>query len=414
MWAGFAPSPEGIRKAMPLLDQALTAPIKGYAWLPDLRRRTHGRPVPIRLLGLPAVALGGPAAAQFFYEKGNFERHGAIPGPVLDTLFGRGAVHTLDGQAHEARKALFVALLMQDGVDILAKMVGEAFDEAADGWRGGPPVSLFDATAEVIATTVARWVGVPENESDRIAQARDMIAMVDGSVALGPRHARARLARRRQERRLAELIEAVRREEPLPSALSAIAHHTADGCLLDARTAAVELLNIIRPATAVTWFVAFAAHALERWPGNRARLTDDDFALAFVHELRRFYPFVPFLAARAARDLHIQRVDIRRGALTLLDVYGQHHDARVWPEPYEFRPERFLRRQIGEFELIPQGGGDPRTGHRCPGENITVALLGELVQRLGRLEYYLPAQDLSIDLGRVPARVRSGPLIVVG
>ncbi|MGX6602294.1 hypothetical protein ACWKSP_09200 [Micromonosporaceae bacterium Da 78-11] len=76
-------------------------------------------------------------------------------------------------------------------------------------------------------------------------------------------------------------------------------------------------------------------------------------------------------------------------------------------------PERFLGREVGEFELIPQGGGDPRTGHRCPGEQITVALLGTLVQRLARLEHYLPPQDTSIDLSRIPARPRSGIRLIV-
>ncbi|GAA2630435.1 cytochrome P450 [Paractinoplanes durhamensis] len=394
------------------LDQTLAIPIKGYAWLPDLRRRTHGQPTPMRVLGRPAVAIGGPAAARFFYADGNIERHDAIPG--LDTLFGRGAVHTLDGRAHELRKALFVALLAGDGVETLAKQVGGAFDEAADEWRGGPSFSLFDEVARVIAVAVGRWVGVPQNERDRNALARDMVAMVDGFAAAGPRQARARLARRRRERRWARLIADVRREEPGPTALSAIAHHTADGYLLDARTAAVELINIVRPATAVTYLVSFAAHAMERWPRVRARLASDDrYALAFVHEVRRFYPFVPFIGGRAARDLHFQRTDIRPGTLVLLDVYGQHHDPRVWPEPYEFRPERFLDRPVGEFELIPQGGGDPRAGHRCPGEQITVALLGTIAQRLARLEHYLPPQDLSISLGRIPARVTDGPRIVV-
>ena len=400
--------------AMDRLDQSLALWIKGYAWLPDLRRRHHGQPVPTRLLGRPAVAIGGPAAAQFFYAKGNIERRDAIPGPLLDTLFGRGAVHTLDGRAHELRKALFVALLMGDGVDTLAKMVGVAFDEAADRWRGAGEISLFDETALVIADAVAQWCGVPEERSDRTALALDLLAMIDGFGTLGPRHVWARLARRRRERRLAQLIEQVRGEDPTPSALSAIAHHTADGYLLDAHTAAVELLNIIRPATAVTWLVAFAAHAMERWPETRAKIAESDrYTAAFVHEVRRFYPFTPFLGGRAARDLFFQRTDLPQGTTVLLDVYGQHHDPRVWPEPYAFRPERFLDRPIGEYELIPQGGGDPRTGHRCPGEQITIAVLGTLAQRLARLDYYLPPQNLTIDLARVPARVGGGPRIVV-
>ena len=400
--------------AMDRLDQSLAIAIKGYAWLPDLRRRHQGRPVALRLLGRRAIAIGGPAAARFFYDAANVERHDAIPGPVLDTLFGRGAVHTLDGRQHDLRKALFTALLMGDGVESLAKLVGVSFDEAADRWRGAGEISLFDETAVVISDAVTLWCGVRENERDRNALARDMVAMIDGFATAGPRHARARLARRRREHRLAELMEEVRREDPSPCALSAIAHHTADGYLLDARTAAVELINIIRPATAMTWLVAFAAHAMERHPAARAKIADsDEYAAAFVHEVRRFYPFAPFLAGRAARDLYFQRTDIPRGTQLLLDVYGQHHDPRVWPAPYEFRPERFLRRPIGEFELIAQGGGDPRTGHRCPGEQITIAVLGTLVQRLARLEYYLPPQDLSIDITRIPARVRGGPRIVV-
>ncbi|MEU4239891.1 cytochrome P450 [Actinoplanes sp. NPDC026619] len=401
--------------ATAVLDQTLALAIKGYAWLPDLRRRTHGGPAPIRLLGKPAVAIGGPAAAQFFYAAGNVERHGAIPGMVLDTLFGRGAVHTLDGRAHELRKALFVGLLMGDGPDTLAKHVGEAFDQAADRWRGGPSIDLFDATARVITEAVGRWVGVHLNERERDALARDLLAMVDGFATAGPRQARARLARRRWERRFAQVIEEVRRDEPGPGALSTIAHHTADGYLMDARTAAVEVLNIIRPAAAVTYLVAFAAHAMERRPRIRARVADDDrYAVAVAHEVRRFYPFVPFLGGKAARDLYFQRTPIPQGTTVLLDVYGQHHDPRVWPEPYLFLPERFVDRPIGEFELIPQGGGNPRTGHRCPGEEITVAVLATIAQRLARLTCYLPPQDLSIDLSRIPARVAGGPRIVVG
>ena len=266
----------------------------------------------------------------------------------------------------------------------------------------------------MLASAVTRWTGVP-NERDIPGLAADLLAMVDGFATGGPRHVRALRARRRREQRLAKAIEEVRRAEPADTAVSRIAHHLADGYLLDPRVAAVEVLNIIRPATAVAWLMAFAGHALDRWPVNRAALRsgDDDFTTAFSHELRRFYPFAPFLGGRAVRDLRFQGTDVPRGTMVLLDVYGQHHDPRVWAEPYAFRPERFLGRPLGPYELIPQGGGDPRTGHRCPGEKITMALLGTLVPRLARLDYYLPPQDLTIDLSRVPARPRSGVQIVV-
>lgn len=394
---------------MPELDQTLALALKGYAWLPDLRRRAGGRPVPTRVAGRRAVGIEGPLATRFFYEEGNLERHSALPHPIVATLFGKGAVHTLDGAAHRARKAIFVSLLMNDGVATLAKLAGEAFDEAADSWRGGPPVSLFDETAKVIARAVTRWAGIPLADEEVPGLAADLVAMVDGFATAGPRHWRALAARRRRERWLARLIEG---DAPKPAGTAFAALATAG---LPARTAAVELLNIIRPSTAVTWFVSFTAHALDRWPEHGAALRDgdDEATEAFVHEVRRFYPFAPFLGGRAVRNLTFEGVDIPKGTLVLLDVYGQNHDPLMFPEPYRFRPQRFLDRPIGEFDLIPQGGGDPRTGHRCPGEQITVALLGTLAQRLARLDHYLPPQDLTIDLGRIPAKPASGVQIAV-
>ncbi|WP_207920091.1 hypothetical protein [Saccharopolyspora aridisoli] len=46
-------------------------------------------------------------------------------------------------------------------------------------------------------------------------------------------------------------------------------HRDADGRELTPQLADVELLNIIRPAAAVSWFVTHAAHALHRWPHHR-------------------------------------------------------------------------------------------------------------------------------------------------
>jgi fatty-acid peroxygenase len=391
------------------LDQTLPLLLKGYAWLPDLRRRTGGSLTRMRLMGRPAFGIEGPHATRFFYEEGNFERHTALPHPVVATLFGKGAVHTLDGAAHRARKAIFVSLLMNDGIEALAKLTGEAFDEAAATWRGGPPVTLFDETAKVIARAVTRWAGVPLDDDEVPGLAADLVAMVDGFATGGPRHWRALVARRRRERWLAGMIAG---DTPRPAG-SALAAMSAAG--LPPRTAAVELLNIIRPTTAVTWLVAFAAHALDRWPehGAALRAGDDEATTAFVHEVRRFYPFAPFLGGRATRELTFEGVTIRQGALVLLDVYGQNHDPVLFPRPYEFLPERFLDRPIGEFDLIPQGGGDPRSGHRCPGEQMTVALLGTLAERLAALDHYLPPQDLGIDLSRIPARPASGVQIVV-
>jgi fatty-acid peroxygenase len=169
------------------------------------------------------------------------------------------------------------------------------------------------------------------------------------------------------------------------------------------------MLNIIRPTAAVSWFVACMGHALHRWPQHRSRLAAGDmaYAVAFAHELRRFYPFAPFVGGVAVKDLTWQGEHIPGGSMVLLDLYGQNHDPDLWPRPYDFDPERFLGREPDPDRLVPQGGSDPRSGHRCPGEDVTVALLATLATRLARLDYQVPDQDLTISLRRVPALPRS-------
>ena len=400
---------------MPLLENGLMVLAKGYAWLPDKRRALGRRTVPTRLGGMPAVGLEGPEAARFLYDENHVLRSHALPEPVQATLFGKGAVHSLDGEAHRVRKAMFVALLMrEDGIASLVQRTAAAWDDAAAVWATRPEIVLFDEAAEVIAGAVTRWAGVQVTDDEVPGLARDLVALVDSFATGGPRHFRARRARKRREAWLAQLVEQVRDGTATVdpgSAVEVVAEHRdAGGKLLEPRVAAVELLNIIRPTTAVAWFVAFSAHALIRWPENRKRLADGDaaFAEAFAHEVRRFYPFAPFIGGRAARDLTWDGETIPENAMVLLDLYGQNHDADVWGDAYAFRPERFIAKDIGAYELVPQGGGDPRTGHRCPGEQITVALLTALAVRLARLQFAVPEQDLTISLRRIPARVADG------
>jgi fatty-acid peroxygenase len=367
----------------------------------------------IRIMGKRAVAIAGPELARDFYDAHRFTRENALPGLVLDTLFGREAVHTLDGEAHRERKTMMVNVLHGDRPEQLVESIASGWDAACLRWQdAGARLSLHRASAEVLFAASCAWMGVPLGPGETTEKTDWMLAMVDGFLPIGWRHVRARRARRRAEEWIARLVVRSRsRGGRFSSRWHAIVdHEDASGALLSPHVVAVEVLNILRPATAISWFVAYAGHALHRWPEHRAALSDPAYATAFAHELRRFYPFVPCLGARArtAQRLADDSVDVAAGTLVLLDVYGHLHDELWWDGPDAFRPERFRVRLIDPFTLIPQGGGDMRTGHRCPGEDATVEALRVIAPRLATMPYSVPDQDLRIPLRRIPAHVNSG------
>ena len=47
---------------------------------------------------------------RFFYDERHVRRAGVLPEPVRSTLFGHGAGHSLDGEVHRLRKAMFLSL----------------------------------------------------------------------------------------------------------------------------------------------------------------------------------------------------------------------------------------------------------------------------------------------------------------
>ncbi len=185
-------------------------------------------------------------------------------------------------------------------------------------------------------------------------------------------------------------------------------HRDSDGTRLDDHTAVVELHNLVRPTVAVSWFVTYAALTLSADPALRELLARGEPAdtESFAHELRRVHPFVPVLAATADLDFTWLGHQVRRGDLVVLDVFGSHHEPGTWRDPGVYRHERFLGREPGPFELLAQGGGDARTGHRCPGERLTIELVKDAAHRLACARWSLePSPSPSPSLRRMPPRV---------
>ena len=416
------------REAVP--DSTLSLVRDPYRFI-GRRCAAHGRDIfQTRILLRKTICLSGARAAELYYDPELFRRHGAMPGRIQKTLLGQGGVQSLDGEAHLHRKAMLLSLLQMERLNELSDRVDEQWQESARRWAGasgapgasgvsgvsgGGSVVLYDGVRELICRALCGWAGVPLGADEVSERTRQLTDLYERAGAVGPRHWWGRVQRKRANRWIGGLVDRVRRGE-LDGAegtpLQVVAtHRDMQGRLLDRHVAAVEVLNLLRPAVAVSVYIAFIAHALHTHPEWRDRLSRDGDGEAvdyFVQEVRRFYPFFPSVAATTRRAFEWDGYRFPADTRAMLDLFGTNRDGRVWSDPDIFDPDRFRETPITPFNLIPQGGGEHEQHHRCAGEWVTLELMRRAARFLSRLEYDVPEQDLRVDEGRLPARPRSG------
>ncbi len=374
---------------------------------------------PYRLIGRTAAALGttafrgrvllrdtvfltGAAQSRAFYESG-LSRRGAAPRIVRATLFGQGGVQGLDGAAHLRRKAMFLRVLTGEAPHVLAGRL----EASLDAFAAERPARIVvqDEMVRILTRLACDWAGIPVPAAEMPRRARQLANLFDHAVPVTPRYLLALRDRRLADAWAAELVSAVRAGDLAPPDGSALAEVAAcrdlSGNLLDADVAAVELLNVIRPIVAVSAWLTFLAHAVAVQAAAPAAACDRPLSL--VQEVRRTYPFFPVAAAVAPRAMSLAGAEVAAGTRVMLDLYGTNRDPAIWEDPAMFRPSRFDGRAIGPHELVPQGGGDQETGHRCAGEQVTLALMQTFTAWLTRIAYRRPPQDMDLDMTGLPA-----------
>src|SRR5438128_8006034 len=80
-------------------------------------------------------------------------------------------------------------------------------------------------------------------------------------------------------------------------------------------------------------------------------------------------PVLPSAEPRLVKqEVQIGPVSYEPGVVLFASAYLVHHDPLVYPDPYAFRPERFLEQSPGTYTLIPFGGGR----RRCLGASFAM------------------------------------------
>ena len=122
--------------------------------------------------------------------------------------------------------------------------------------------------------------------------------------------------------------------------------------------------------------LAWAFQLLAHNPAVQRRLIEeidgddgDAYMTATIQEVLRHRPVFLFTIPRAVvQPIEIGGWTYEPPAHLLGCIYLLHHDPAVYPEPDEFRPERFLEGQPSPHAYLPWGGGR----RRCPGSHLAL------------------------------------------
>jgi hypothetical protein len=122
--------------------------------------------------------------------------------------------------------------------------------------------------------------------------------------------------------------------------------------------------------------LAWAFERLAREPRVTARLTEelnagegDEYLTATIQEIMRLRPVLPNAEPRLTKQpVEIGGVRYPPGVALLASAFLVHRDPDIYPEPYAFRPERFVGNPPGTYTWLPFGGGR----RRCLGASFAL------------------------------------------
>ena len=244
--------------------------------------------------------------------------------------------------------------------------------------------------------------------------AKDQISRTDGNPDGNPDHSRARqrlgiirpptvLPRGKVFQLLGDLLirRKVRqlRRDPNDSIASRLISRAGEESWSDKRLrdclATLMLAGQETSISAYKWASEYVMHddnVRQRLVTEALSGTSDRYARAVNTEALRLKSPVWGVQALAKRDFELGGHRISKGTWLFGVTTALHHQPDDYPEPQQFKPERFLEKAPERYSFVAFGEGR----HRCPGSAFYYAEAGIVLHRVfGRLdlEPCLPAVD---------------------
>jgi cytochrome P450 len=329
----------------------------------------------------PMVMISDPEAIKALYTE---RENGLPPGRsiALEPIVGRRSVLLLEGGEHLARRKLMLPPFHGERMRSYEPVVEEIVSAEVDSWPLGEAFPIHTRMQAVTLEVILRVVfGVGGGE--RLAQLRDRLGKVLMETASPATQMLALVTRRFAgslfwgpfERLLGEVDELLYAEiaerraagglEERDDILSALMlARFENGEPISDEELRDQLMTLLlagheTTATALAW----SFDLLLRHPEPLARLRDslqegsEEYLRATISESLRLRPVLPLAGRRLAKPLVADGYELPAGTDVSPAIWLTHTREDLYPDPFAFRPERFLDDGPETYAWIPFGGG---------------------------------------------------------
>ena len=312
----------------------------------------------------------------------------------LSRALGWGLV-TIDGERHRRQRKLEQPAFHTTRISAYAETMTDYTLRMLQSWQSGDPVDLYVAMHTLTRNVVLKTLFDFEiGESDTgeaihhaiadlqhyITRLSQLMIPIPPWVPI-PWNTRIIKARQKLDNLIQEIIQERRKtDEDRGDLLSMLlqSHNEDDGSAMTDEQVRDECVTLFAAghettANALTW----TFYLLMQNPDALAKLQDElatvlqgrtpqlsdlrslPYTEMVIKESMRIYPPVWMLTLRQSlTDTEFGGYTLPKGGTFVLSPYLVHHDARWWPEPEKFQPERFQNeKDVPKFAYFPFGGG---------------------------------------------------------
>lgn len=386
---------------MPSLFQTFGWWVRPLGFMEKMRAR-YGTPFTMKLAGQGNfVVLTDPAEIRQLLTAPPEVLHPGEGANILEPIVGPNSVILLDEGRHMEQRKLMLPAFHGDRMQRLTGLMAELTDRELGSWPTEQPIELHPRLQALTLEIILRAVfGL--DEGPRLDRLRTLMPAIltfgESPVSLMPPLQRAmsgrgRFGRFERDRAQADvelyaLIEERRQEgdDERDDVLSMLlgARHS-DGSPMSDEEIRDELMTALVAGHETTASsLGFAFEQLARSPEVTERLAggDDAYLDATINEVLRRRPVLLIPEPRLVkRPYELGGRTYEPGVVLTAGAYLVHHDPAIYPDPYAFKPERFLERKPGTYTFLPFGGGR----RRCLGASFALLemriVLREAAQR---------------------------------